>query len=162
MASLAVEHTERPPSAAPARGSNDLIDARALSAEIEQLAKTHSGGEKELRSVIAQRLKAALSEGRAKAEQLLLADRHGRRCAERLCRMEDEIIRILYEFARSQYPSENPSEGERMAVVATGGYGRGLQAPGSDIDLLFLLPYKQTAWGESIAEAILYSLWDTG
>ena len=49
-----------------------------------------------------------------------------------------------------------------MAVVATGGYGRGLQAPGSDIDLLFLLPYKQTAWGEQIAEAILYCLWDTG
>ncbi len=49
-----------------------------------------------------------------------------------------------------------------MAVVATGGYGRGLQAPGSDIDLLFLLPYKQTAWGELIAEAILYCLWDTG
>ena len=49
-----------------------------------------------------------------------------------------------------------------MAVVATGGYGRGLLAPGSDIDLLFLLPYKQTAWGESVAEAILYCLWDMG
>ena len=49
-----------------------------------------------------------------------------------------------------------------MAVVATGGYGRGLLAPGSDIDLLFLLPYKQTAWGESVAEAILYCLWDIG
>ena len=49
-----------------------------------------------------------------------------------------------------------------MAVIATGGYGRGLQAPGSDIDLLFLLPYKQTAWGEQIAEAILYCLWDMG
>ena len=30
---------------------------------------------------------------------------------------------------------------------------RGMLAPGSDIDLLFLLPYKQTAWGESVAEA---------
>ena len=49
-----------------------------------------------------------------------------------------------------------------MAIVATGGYGRGLLAPGSDIDLLFLLPYKQTAWGESVAEAILYCLWDMG
>ena len=77
--------------------------------------------------------------------------------------MEDEIIRILFEFARKHlYPSQNPSEAERMAVVATGGYGRGLQAPGSDIDLLFLLPYKQTAWGESVAEAILYCLWDIG
>jgi [protein-PII] uridylyltransferase len=35
-------------------------------------------------------------------------------------------------------------------------------APGSDIDLLFLLPYKQTAWGESVAEAVLYALWDLG
>src|SRR5215471_12369815 len=162
MASLAVEHTARARSEAPSRGSDDLIDTRALTAELEQLAKAHVGSEKELRSVIAQRLKAALADGRAKAEQLLLTDRHGRRCAERLCQMEDEIIGILYAFARNQYPSENPSEGERMAVVATGGYGRGLQAPGSDIDLLFLLPYKQTAWGESIAEAILYSLWDTG
>src|SRR5262249_12484257 len=122
MASLAVEHTARPPSEAPSRGSNDLIDVRALTAELERLAKAHNGGEKALRSVIAQRLKAALADGRAKAEQLLLNDRHGRRCAERLCRMEDEIIRILYELARNQYPLENPSEGERMAVVATGGF----------------------------------------
>jgi [protein-PII] uridylyltransferase len=49
-----------------------------------------------------------------------------------------------------------------VAIVATGGYGRGILAPGSDIDLLFLLPYKQTAWSEQIAEAILYSLWDMG
>ncbi len=77
--------------------------------------------------------------------------------------MQDEIIRVLFDFASKRlYPSLNPSEGERMSVVATGGYGRGLLAPGSDIDLLFVLPYKQTAWGESIAEAILYCLWDMG
>ncbi len=49
-----------------------------------------------------------------------------------------------------------------MSIVATGGYGRALLAPGSDIDLLFLLPYKKTAWGESVAEYMLYILWDLG
>ena len=50
-----------------------------------------------------------------------------------------------------------------MAIVATGGYGRGLLAPRLRHRLLlFLLPYKQTAWGESVAEAILYCLWDLG
>jgi [protein-PII] uridylyltransferase len=163
MASLALETSPRAAPAPPTRSAGELIDARAVIADLETLAKAHTGSERELRAAVAQRLKAALIAGRARAEQLLLKDRHGRRCAERLCRMEDEIIRILFEFARKHlYPSQNPSEAERMAVVATGGYGRGLQAPGSDIDLLFVLPYKQTAWGESIAEAILYCLWDTG
>jgi len=163
MASLALETAQRAAPAPPTRQASDLLDALAVIADLEKLAKTHAGNESELRSAVAQRLKAALIAARAKAEQLLLKDRHGRRCAEQLCRMEDEIIRILFDFARKHlYPSQNPSEAEHMAVVATGGYGRGLQAPGSDIDLLFLLPYKQTAWGEQIAEAILYCLWDTG
>ena len=112
---------------------------------------------------VSRRLKSALVEGRAAAERLLIKDRHGRRCAERLCFMQDEIIRLLFEFAAKHlYPAQNPSEAEHMAIVATGGYGRGVLAAGSDIDLLFLLPYKQTAWGESIAETILYCLWDMG
>jgi [protein-PII] uridylyltransferase len=141
----------------------ELMDADAVAADLARLVDSHSGRERELRAAVAQRLKAALIEGRAHAERLLLQDRRGRLCAERLSWMQDEIIRVLFEFAAKHlYPSENPSEAERMAVVATGGYGRGLLAPGSDIDLLFLLPYKQTAWGESIAETILYCLWDMG
>src|ERR1051326_5859955 len=49
-----------------------------------------------------------------------------------------------------------------MSVIAVGGYGRATLAPGSDVDLLFLLPYKQTPWGESVVEFILYLLWDLG
>src|SRR5581483_1399305 len=162
MASLALE-TPKPAHEPHNRPSAELLDVRALATELDRLALHRSGDDRELRAQVAHRLRAALVEGRARAEQLLLKDRHGRRCAERLCRMEDEIIRLLFDFARKHlYPSQNPSEAERMAIVATGGYGRGLQAPGSDIDLLFLLPYKQTAWGESIAEAILYCLWDMG
>ena len=146
-----------------ARGDAELIDTAAILADLEKLAETYAGRERELRTAAAQRLKAALTAARAQAERLLLKDRHGRRCAERLCEMQDEIIRILFEFiGRTLYPAQVPSEAEHMAVVATGGYGRGLLAPGSDIDLLFLLPYKQTAWGESIAEALLYCLWDMG
>jgi [protein-PII] uridylyltransferase len=150
------------PSPAPA-GFAEIFDAAAVAAELEQLPALQSGNERELRTAVAQKLKAALTRGRAVAERMLLKDRRGRLCAERLCFMQDEIIRILSEFAQKHlYPADNPSEGERMAIVATGGYGRGILAPGSDIDLLFLLPYKRTAWSEQIAEAILYSLWDMG
>ena len=139
------------------------LDRRELAAELAVLADEHAGSEQELRRAVAQRLKKVLTAGRLNAEKLLLKDRQGRGCAERLCAMQDDIIQVLFDFVlKHLYPSENPSESERMAIVATGGYGRGLMAPGSDIDLLFLLPYKQTAWGESVAEAILYCLWDMG
>src|SRR5436305_7747947 len=147
----------------PPRGAATIFDARPVAAELKRLGALHAGRERELRSAVAQYLKGVQAAGMAAAEGMLLEDRHGRLCAERLCFMQDELIRLLFEFAGQQlYRSHNPSEAERMAVVATGGYGRGLLAPGSDIDLLFLLPYKQTAWGESVAEAILYCLWDMG
>jgi [protein-PII] uridylyltransferase len=140
-----------------------IFDAVAIAAELERLAEVHAGNELELRLAVSRRLRAELARGRAEIERLLLADRHGRRCAERLSAMQDEIVRVLFEFAiKHLYPAQNPSEAERMAVVATGGYGRGVLAAGSDVDLLFLLPYKQTAWGESVAETILYCLWDMG
>src|SRR5277367_3592837 len=146
-----------------ARPAVELIDTTAIVEDLKELAVKFAGRERELRTAVAQRLKTALTQARAQAEQLLLKDRHGRRCAERLCGLQDEIIRILYEFVGNElYPSRVPSEAEHMAVIATGGYGRGLLAPASDIDLLFLLPYKQTAWGESVAEAVLYCLWDMG
>jgi [protein-PII] uridylyltransferase len=145
------------------RGFTGVFDERAAAADLTKMAGAYQGRDRELRTAMAQRLKVALTQGRATAERMLMKERHGRRCAERLCLMQDQIIRVLYEFAGQHlYRSDNPSDGEQMTVVATGGYGRGLLAPGSDIDLLFLLPYKQTAWGEQVAETILYCLWDMG
>ena len=144
-------------------GLPELFDAEAATSELGRLLETYQGRERELRMAVAQLLKEALAKSRIVTEQLLLKDRHGLRCAERLCFVQDEIIRVLHEFTSKRlYPTQNPSEAEHMAVIATGGYGRGLMAPGSDIDLLFLLPYKQTAWGEQVAETILYCLWDMG
>ncbi len=78
--------------------ADKLFDERALVADLAKLADEHAGAEQELRRAVAQRLKAVLATGRAQAEQLLLKDRQGRRCAERLCFMMDEIIRVLFEF----------------------------------------------------------------
>src|SRR2546422_806887 len=144
-------------------GADERFDTARITAAVDALAEKHSGREDVFRAALAQLLKAEMIAARATAQAVLLKDRHGRRCAERLCFMQDEIIRILYSAAtRHLYRSHIPSGAERMAVVATGGYGRGLMAPESDIDLLFILPYKQTAWGEQVAEAILYCLWDMG
>src|SRR6201998_1370615 len=142
---------------------DERFDTARIAAAVGALAEEHAGREDIFRAAVAKLLKAELVEARATAQAILLKDRHGRRCAERLCFVQDEIIRILFSAAtRHLYHSPIPSGAERMAVVATGGYGRGLRAPKSDIDLLFILPYKQTAWGEQVAEAILYCLWDMG
>src|SRR5690606_7573721 len=115
------------------------------------------------RNAVLALLKQQRQEGLRIAEEMLRQDGSGTACAQRLSHVMDEIVRALYDFTASRvYPADNPSTAERMAVVAVGGYGRGTLAPGSDIDLLFLLPYKQTPWSEQIAEYMLYMLWDMG
>ena len=144
---------------------DELIDGQSLREELTALtAETGGDGSgAEVRAGALQLFKRRLADGRATAEAMLMDDGGGTACAARLSHVMDEIIRALCDFATTHvYRSKNPSSGERMAVVAVGGYGRGTLAPGSDIDLLFLLPYKQTPWGEQVVEYMLYMLWDLG
>ncbi|MBI3274366.1 MAG: [protein-PII] uridylyltransferase, partial [Methylocystis sp.] len=114
-----------------------------------------------LRAAVVDLLRAALAAGRAKARMLLNTGGKGTVCARFMSDLQDEIVGAIYDYVvRYVYVVDNPTFGERLTIVAVGGYGRGTLAPGSDIDLLFLLPYKQTPWGESVVEAILYVLWD--
>ena len=139
---------------------DEIIDGRALLDEMIALAGKDAAG---ARPALIRLLKERVAEARARAEAMLMADGGGTACAARLSHLMDEVIRALYAFAVDHvYHTRNPSAAERMAVVAVGGYGRGTLAPGSDIDLLFVLPYKQTPWGEQIVEYILYVLWDLG
>ena len=73
----------------------------------------------------------------------------------------DQLVRCIYDFADTHvYPDAVGRD--RMAVAATGGYGRGELAPFSDIDLMFLLPGQKTARLEQLIEYVLYMLWDSG
>ncbi|MBK1623341.1 [protein-PII] uridylyltransferase [Afifella marina] len=116
----------------------------------------------EARTQLLTGLKAALGEARAKVREDLEADGKGVRAAQRLSTFFDAMIVALVDFGGLVYPASNPSSAERLTVAAVGGYGRGTLAPGSDIDLLFLFPYKSTAWSESVTEFVLYMLWDLG
>jgi [protein-PII] uridylyltransferase len=139
------------------------IDGRILGEQLIALAGKPGELSAKARAAIVERLKKVQADGRAAAEKQLHADGRGRACARRLSALQDAVIIALYELAVGQvYKPGTPSNAERMAVVAVGGYGRGTLAPGSDVDLLFLLPYKQTPWGESVVEFILYFLWDLG
>ncbi len=142
--------------------SAPYFDPRALRHELAALAQSAPAAP-EARGQVLDRLKQIVADARTAAQTGLNADGNGRRCAAGLSVFQDELIRLIFDYITTHiYRATNPSEAERMAIVATGGYGRGLLAPGSDIDLLFLLPYKQTPWGESVAEYMLYLLWDLG
>jgi [protein-PII] uridylyltransferase len=139
------------------------FDAGEVGRELVRFLEAQSGAAQEARPAVLERLKELLRTARAEAARQLAADGKGRRCAQGLAAFQDELIRLVYDYTVAHvYRATNPSDAERMAIVATGGYGRGLLAPFSDVDLLFVLPYKQTPWGESVVEYMLYLLWDLG
>ncbi len=124
---------------------------------------------------------AARSAASCRAELLgVLKDAHGRGDAEIRRRFDaeeasgedtvrarsfliDQLIRAIYDLAAQRvYPAANPTSAEHQCLTAVGGYGRGELAPHSDIDLLFLVPYKPTPRAEQVPEYVLYMLWDLG
>jgi [protein-PII] uridylyltransferase len=135
--------------------------ASSFDADLAALEAKHAGDRDGLRTALVAFLRNALDQGHSEAHRKLVADGHGLACARRLSNLTDRVLAAIHGVVtRHIYPADNPSTGEKLALVATGGYGRGAMAPGSDVDILFLLPYKQTAWSESVVEAILYILWD--
>jgi len=138
----------------------DIIDRRALQARLEALAEP---GAVPARGQVAELLKGALADGRAEVRRRFEAGTSGTDATQALAFLVDQVIRVLHDFVVMRaYPLPNPTEGERLAVVAVGGYGRGELAPFSDIDLLFLYPYKETPHTEQVVEYMLYTLWDAG
>jgi len=140
-----------------------VVDGLRLRALLSAAALDAIGDEAEQRRRAIEILKGALFRGRMIAKERLENGAGGVETARLLCAVTDEVIGALYDFTTVHvFRARNPTEGERLALMAVGGYGRGALAPFSDIDLLFLRPYKQTAHAESVIEFMLYALWDLG
>ena len=76
-----------------------------------------------------------------------------------LAALTDGVISALFEHVVSPAALGPP---DRLSLAATGGYGRGVLAPFSDIDLLFLTARRPNKHALQVVEYILYFLWDLG
>lgn len=116
------------------------------------------------RRYLADTLRGALLAGRAEiAQRLERQPGKGLELAAAQSFLIDQILRLACDTVVDHfYPLANPTQSERLALVAVGGYGRGQMAPFSDVDIMFLTPWKQTPWGEQVIETLLYLLWDLG
>ncbi|TCJ39836.1 [protein-PII] uridylyltransferase [Parafrankia sp. BMG5.11] len=137
-----------------------VVDRRALSGAIAELA---SGG-KDARPRIVAVLKAALEAGRAELDRRLTEKPSaGHEITGGHAFLIDQLVRTIHDHVIADvYPASNRSTGERLTLIAVGGYGRSEMAPHSDVDIAFLHPTRNAPWCEQVIEAMLYYLWDLG
>ena len=136
------------------------FDRARLDADIAALEKSKGSDLIGLRAAAVELFRIALDEGRDEAQRALEAGGKGLACAARISDLEDEIIRAIHDFALRYIHPGLSHAAAPIAIAAVGGYGRGHLAPGSDIDLLFLLPVKPEGETNKLIETILYILWD--
>ncbi len=116
-----------------------------------------------VRPAVAAILKTHHDAAREKIAAKLAAGLPGVEVARLYSAAADDLLTALWRFTtETLYPSHNPTEAEKLSLIAVGGYGRGVLAPFSDLDLVFLRPWKTTARTETVAEFMLYVLWDLG
>ena len=146
-----------------------FLDADAVRAKVFEIGEDPQLSDDDRRLQIVSFLRECLSQSHKAGQGFLMSAkplseaRLGLRTAKGLSRAMDAVVCTVFAYTTELiYPRQNPTSSEQLAVVATGGYGRDTLAPYSDVDLLFLLPYKQTAWGEQVVETALYLLWDLG
>jgi [protein-PII] uridylyltransferase len=145
------------------RKQRDIIDRQALTGTLDALAGWSDYSEKS-RAKVLDIFKESLSHGWDEIKRRFESGEiKGAEAVAGHTFLIDQLIRTLHDFTTKYvYPTANPTKGEQISIAATGGYGRGDLAPFSDIDLMFITPYKQTPHTEQVVEFMLYLLWDLG
>ncbi len=140
-----------------------LLNRADLEARVEEIV-SWSGYSSKTHPEIFALYKAALDDGQVEIWRKFEEEAHpASETIRQQSRLMDDIITSIAHFTQQTvYPSANPTKGEQVSVLAAGGYGRQEMAPHSDIDLIFLVPYKVTPHSEQVIEFILYFLWDMG
>ncbi|TVV75813.1 [protein-PII] uridylyltransferase [Sphingomonas solaris] len=138
-----------------------IIDRRVIA---DALGSIPAGDAAAMRQAATPVLRGALDRGRAEiAGRLAAHPTRGHDVAASYAFLTDQLLRLIYDFTTLRlYPQNNPTAAERLTLMAVGGYGRGEMALHSDVDVTFITPWKQTAWGEQVIESMLYALWDLG
>ncbi len=79
--------------------------------------------------------------------------------ARLLAELTQGLIEVIYAYSLMRSGAELDTP---LALLATGGFGRGMLAPMSDIDLLFLTEKEPAGSVRQVVEFMLYLLWDLG
>ena len=151
----ALERRPRAPRAAPPKG----VEHDKLLEKLTVLHERLSPDTPAFRRAAIEMLQGALASGRAEARKALEEGGAGRACAEALSAETDDLLHVALEMSARWLAPAEPGQA-LPTIVAVGGYGRGMLAPFSDIDLLFLLPDKPPPGVERVVEQLLYVLWD--
>ncbi|MGB5558507.1 MAG: [protein-PII] uridylyltransferase [Paracoccaceae bacterium] len=141
--------------------ASDIFDAPRIAGELASAVQDLTD-HKAIRAATVAIVGQAQAEGRARiAAAFEASPLAARETVAAYAWLMDGIVTTVLDVAtRHLHPLPSPTASQRIAVLAVGGYGRAEMAPHSDVDLLFLTPYKTTAWAESVIESTLYVFWD--
>src|SRR2546423_8878428 len=112
---------------------------------------------------------AASARTRLQAGRAEILDRHragagGQEVVRSISALTDEVVQEMFTALCGELQGSAPP---RLALIATGGYGRKELSPRSDVDLLALLPSEDATAGDraqadAVAERLHRALWDAG